>query len=97
MTVNICSHQFTDGTTCEAVAVRNHPYCIWHRTEADRLRRSRRCTRETRRKRIVITVSDHPNVAQHNIQQVLDAMLSNRISDRRAGMLLYAIATTIYS
>jgi len=97
MTVQICKHQFSDRTTCEAVALRNHHYCMWHRTEADRRRRTHRFVRQSRHRRISLTVSTHPNIVQHNIQQVIDAMLSDRISNKRAGVLLYAIANTIYS
>ena len=96
MTVQLCQHQFSDHTTCEAVALRNLPYCKWHRTANDRIRRANRVTRQPRKRPISLTVSKHPNVVQHNVQQVIDGMLSGRISDRRAGVLLYAIANTVY-
>ena len=95
--VQLCKHQFSDHTTCEAVALRNHHYCMWHRTEADRRRRAKRQSSHSRRRPISLTVSTHPKVVQHNIQQVIDAMLSDRISNKRAGVLLYAIANSIYS
>ena len=97
MTVQLCQHQFSDHTTCEAVALRNQIYCTWHRTASDRVRRAHRYTRQPRQRRISLTVSKHSNVVQHNIQQVIDAMLSDRISNKRAGVLLYAIANNIYS
>jgi hypothetical protein len=97
MTVSLCTHQFSDRTSCEAVALRNGPYCQWHRTEADRRRRADRVQRQSRRKRVTLTISKHPSVAQHNVQQVIDAMLADRISNKRAGILLYAIANNLYS
>ena len=97
MTVQLCKHQFSDRTTCEAVALRDHHYCQWHRTEADRRRRFHRESRRSRRRPISLTISTHPSVMQHNIQQVIDAMLADRISNKRAGILLYAIANNFYS
>jgi hypothetical protein len=97
MTVQLCQHQFTDHTTCEAVALKGQSYCIWHRTANDRLRRAQRVTRKPRRRSVNLTISSHTNVVQHNIQQVIDAMLSDRISNKRAGILLYAIANNLYS
>jgi hypothetical protein len=93
----MCHHKFSDGTICDCVANHATLYCRWHRTAADRQRRTQRVVRRSRHKPISFTIASNPKVAQHNIQQVLDALLSNRISDRRAGVLLYAIATTIYS
>src|SRR5947209_12907472 len=92
-----CQHQFTDHTTCNGVALHNHSYCMWHRTEADRRRRATRITRGSRQRRISLTLSHDPRVVRHNLQQVIDAMIADRISNKRAGILLYAIANTVYS
>jgi hypothetical protein len=97
MSTPLCKHQFTDRTTCQSVALRGQHYCMWHRTEADRRRRSARVTRLSRRRPISLTISQNPSIAQHNIQQVIDAILADRISDKRAGILLYAIANNLYS
>src|SRR6185369_17669914 len=57
MTVQLCQHQFSDHTTCEAVALRNLLYCKWHRTAKDRLLRADRITRQPRHRPISLTVS----------------------------------------
>ena len=97
MAIPLCNHQFSDNSTCRSVALRGLSHCQWHRTENERLRRSERIEGQPRRRSISLTISRHPNVAQHNIQQVIDAMLADRISNKRAGLLLYALSNNIYS
>ncbi len=97
MSIPTCQHQFADRTSCDCPAISGEHYCRWHRTEVDRQRRRIRVTCGERRHPLIVTLSRHPNVIQHNIQQVIDAIVRGRISDSRARTLLYAIATTAYS
>jgi len=97
MAVPTCQHQFSDHTTCNGVALQGHRYCMWHRTEADRRRRATRVIREPRNKRILLTMSKHPSIVLHNLQQVMDAICADRISNKRAGLLLYAITNSMSS
>ena len=97
MAVPTCQHEFSDHTTCNGVALHGHLYCMWHRTEADRRRRAKRAMRQPRNKRILLTMSNHPNIIQHNLQQVMNAICADRISNKPAGLLLYAITNSMSS
>jgi hypothetical protein len=97
MSIPTCKHQFSDHTTCNAVAQQGKAYCMWHRTESDRRRRYVRTQRVPRNKRILLTMSNNRYIVSHNLQQVIDAICANRLSNKRAGLLLYAITNSMSS
>ncbi len=91
-----CQHVFADGGQCYGVAGAGDDYCRWHLTVEDRERRrvSARSKRTKSRKVVEdleIPMIEDPFTLQVALNEVMDAIIDDRIDNRRAGLLLYAL------
>jgi hypothetical protein len=84
-----CEHIKTNGTRCGSPALRQRRYCYFHFCAHD-LRRRRR---EQPHSRLVLPLLEDANSIQMAIQQIAEAVLDERIDNKRAGLLLFACQT----
>ena len=82
-----CRHIMPNGAKCHAAALRGKPYCYFH-TRLHRLT-SQPPIRPDGDLRL--PVIEDRSAIQVAIAQVFDALCSNRIDSRRAGLFLYGI------
>ena len=86
-TIPECRFIKSNGLKCQAVAMRGSPFCYHHariRVLPSRPRRNNEAV-------LNLPSLDDPSAALPFINEVLQALASNRISSKRAGSLLYAL------
>ncbi len=82
-----CRHILPRGTKCKSPALRGKVYCYFH----DRLQRSEQDgQRETREPLCLASLEDAHGI-QMALTQVLAALGSGRLDDRKAGLYLYGL------
>ncbi len=86
-----CKHIKADGTTCKAIALRNEVFCYFHLATRDRVRRQRVATE--RKLPLQLPVLEDRAAVQLAIGDVINAVLSDRIDQRRAALVLYGLQT----
>ena len=82
-----CRHIMPSGARCESPALRDKPYCYFH----TRLHRFTAAPPIGVMDNIRIPVLEDRSAIQIAIAQVLEALCSCRIDNRKAGIMLYAI------
>ncbi len=95
-----CEHIKTNGEFCGSPALRGRNYCYFHLTYIGRRLRAER-VRETAASYGVdasvvpleLPPLEDANSVQMALMQVIDAILHNRIDNKRAGLVLYALQT----
>src|SRR5438132_2143786 len=83
-----CEHIKANGLRCGSPALRQRRYCYFHF-----------CAHDLRRRRhqpnapFVLPLLEDANSIQTAIQQVAEAVLEERIDNKRAGLVLFALQT----
>ena len=87
-----CDHLKEDGVYCSSPALRDQRYCHFHlNARARRVQAAHARLHGEARPRFQMPVLDNMHAVQAGIQQVVDALADDRIDNRRAGLLLYAL------
>lgn len=90
-----CEHVFHDGNTCMHVAPPGEQFCRWHDTAAKREERRMQWAAKRRNRKAIpdldIPTIEDPQSLQIAIHEVMDAIIDGRLTDRRAGWLLYGL------
>ena len=87
-----CDHLKEDGVYCSSPALRDQRYCYFHlNARARRVQAAHARLHGEARPRFQMPVLDNMHAVQAGIQQVVDALADDRIDNRRAGLLLYAL------
>ena len=84
-----CEHIKANGLRCGSPSLRQRRYCYFHFCAHD-LRRRRR---QQPNAPFVLPLLEDANSIQMAIQQVAEAVLEERIDNKRAGLLLFALQT----
>src|SRR5437762_12730192 len=84
-----CEHIKANGLRCGSPSLRQRRYCYFHFCAHD-LRRRRR---QQPNAPFVLTLLEDANSSQMAIQQVAVAVLEERIDNKRAGLVLFALQT----
>src|SRR5207253_869270 len=84
-----CEHIKANGLRCGSPALRERRYCYFHFCAHD-LRRRRR---QQPNAPFVLPLLEDANSIQMAIQQVAEAVLEERIDNKRAGLVLFALQT----
>ena len=84
-----CEHIKANGLRCGSPALRQRRYCYFHFCAHD-LRRRRR---QQPNAPFVLPLLEDANSIQMAIQQVAEAVLEERIDNKRAGLVLFALQT----
>jgi len=84
-----CQHIKTNGTRCGSPALRSRNFCYFHHVAHD----LRRIRRQRPQARFELPLFEDANAIQMAIQQVAEAVLEERIDNKRAGLLLFALQT----
>jgi len=95
-----CEHIKTNGEFCGSPALRGRNYCYFHLTYIGRRLRAERVREKAAAYGVdpgVVPLELPPledaNSVQMALMQVIDAILHNRIDNKRAGLVLYALQT----
>lgn len=94
-----CQHIKSNGEFCGSPALRRRDYCYFHLTHIGRKLRAERAQEAARRApepqalRLEIPLLEDANAVQIALIQVIDAVLNERIDNKRAGLVLYALQT----
>ena len=84
-----CEHIKANGLRCGSPALRQRRYCYFHFCAHDLRRRRRQHPNAP----FVLPLLEDANSIQMAIQQVAEAVLEERIDNKRAGLLLFACQT----
>jgi len=84
-----CEHIKANGLRCGSPALRQRRYCYFHSCAHDLRRRRRQHPNAP----FVLPLLEDANSIQMAIQQVAEAVLEERIDNKRAGLLLFALQT----
>ena len=84
-----CEHIKANGLRCGSPALRQRRYCYFHFCAHDLRRRRRQHPNAP----FVLPLLEDANSIQMAIQQVAEAVLEERIDNKRAGLLLFALQT----
>jgi hypothetical protein len=91
MNVPQCRHIKTNGMRCACPAVRGHHFCHWHAEL--RAHERRHSSAEARQQPLQLPPLEDAHSIQLAIMEVTRALLEERISEKRAGLILYALQT----
>ncbi|HVP55812.1 MAG TPA: hypothetical protein VMU45_12545 [Candidatus Eisenbacteria bacterium] len=91
MPYRTCDHLMEDGVYCSSPALRDQRYCHFHLNARARRVQAARARLHGDSRRFQMPILDNMHAVQAGIQQVLDALADDRIQNRRAGLLLYAL------
>jgi hypothetical protein len=81
-----------DGVYCSSPPLRDQRYCYFRlNARARRVQAARARLPGDNTRRFQMLVLDNMHAVQAGIQQVVDALADDRIDNRRAGLLLYAL------
>ena len=87
--ISQCEHIKANGLRCGSPALRERRYCYFHFCAHDLRRRRRQHPNAP----FVLPLLEDANSIQMAIQQVAEAVLEERIDNKRAGLLLFALQT----
>ena len=91
MPYRTCDHLKEDGIYCSSPALRDQRYCYFHLNARARRVQAAQARLHHEPHRFQLPVLDNMHAVQAAIQQVADALADDRITNRRAGLLLYAL------
>ena len=94
MSFRTCDHLKEDGVYCSSPALRDQRYCYFHLNLRARRVQAARARLHGDSRRFQMPILDNMHAVQAGIQQVVDALADDRIDNRRAGLLLYALQQT---
>jgi hypothetical protein len=81
--IRLCEHYFAGGKRCGSPAMKHPHFCYYHRAN------------RTVRGREIIPPLHNPRSIQKALGNVMQGILSGRISSEDAGRLLYGIQTAM--
>ena len=84
-----CEHIKTNGVRCGSPALRTRRFCYFHHRAHD----LRHLLRRRPEAHLQLPLLEDANAIQMAIQQVAEAVLEERIDNKRAGLLLFAFQT----
>ena len=84
---NECRHIMPDGRKCQAVALKDRPYCFFH----NRLHHLASGRKPAPKEPPYIPALEDRDSVQVALTHVLNALASSRIDPRRAGQILYGL------
>jgi hypothetical protein len=86
-----CHHTKTNGIRCGSPAMRSHSFCYYHtRLRANMKRNS---SADAREQPITLPPLEDAHSIQFALMDIGRAILEDRISDKKAGLLLYLLQT----
>ena len=91
MPYRTCDHLMEDGVYCSSPALRDQRYCYFHLNARARRVQAAQARLHGDARRFQLPILDNMHAVQAGIQQVVDALADDRIDNRRAGLLLYAL------
>ncbi len=91
MSVPSCRHIKEDGVFCHAPALRGRDYCYFHLRVLGRRMRMAKELAHQQEHRLRFPALEDLNSVQVALMQVLDALASGQLEERRAGLLLYGL------
>jgi hypothetical protein len=80
-----------NGATCSSPALRDEDFCDFHRATRDRIRRQRIAAE--RKLPLQLPILDDADTIQLAITDVVNALLADRIDQKKAALILYALQT----
>lgn len=86
-----CRHTKTNGVRCGSPALRNHSFCYFHSNLRAHQRRA--SSAEARELPIQLPPLEDAHAIQFALMDIGRAILEDRISDKKAGLLLYLLQT----
>ncbi len=86
-----CRHIKTNGIRCGSPAVRSHYYCYYHAQTQQHQRRH--SSAEARELPLQLPPLEDAHSIQLALMEIGHAILNDRISDKKAGLLLYMLQT----
>jgi hypothetical protein len=86
-----CDHIMPNGEFCESPALSKDQYCYFHRSLRERTRRQARHARQ--QKPLEIPYLESIETIQLSVSEVLNALLTDRIDVKKAGLILYGLQT----
>lgn len=87
-----CQHVLPTGNTCHAPRLRNQRFCYFHFAARDRVRRQRLAAERKLPLQIPALLESHVSV-QYALSDVVNALLTDRIDNKKAALCLYALQT----
>jgi hypothetical protein len=92
-----CQHIKVNGTQCGSPALRRNRFCYFHKQwHGQRILINSRRARQARAS-IDMPVLEDANSVQVSVMQVMRLILSGRIDNKTAGLLLYALQTASFN
>lgn len=90
-----CEHIKANGEFCGSPALRGRNYCYFHLTHIGRRLRAQRLSQRTPEAPLPLELPplEDADSIQIALMQVIDAVLNNRLDNKRAGLVLYALQT----
>ena len=89
-----CSHTRLNGLRCGSPAMKGKRHCYFHRRL--QLQQHRNSTRRARQRVILPPLEDAASI-QFALMEVTQAVLDDRISEKKAGLVLYALQTASHN
>ena len=89
--IKTCDHVKPNGTCCESPALRDDEYCYFHRGQRERTKRQLRAARK--QKPLELPHLEDLESVHLALGDVLNALISDRIDNKKAGLLLYGLQT----
>ena len=86
-----CQHTKLSGVRCGSPAMKGRRYCYFHRQV--RLLQHRHSSKYARQKPFILPMLEDAASIQFALMEVTQAVLDDRISEKKAGLLLYALQT----
>jgi hypothetical protein len=93
--VPTCNHLKPNGQFCQSPALNDDHYCYFHRSSRERIKRQLRHVRQQRP--LTIPPLEDLETIQLAVGDVLNALLSDRIDSKKAGLLLYGLQTAAHA
>jgi hypothetical protein len=91
MSIRMCRHIKEDGVFCQNPALRDRDYCYAHLRMLGRRMRMAQEAASRKPLRLVLPPLEDLSSVQSALMQVLDAIASGQLEQRRAGLLLYGL------
>ena len=86
-----CHHTKTNGLRCGSPSMRNHAFCYFHSNL--RTHQRRQSSAEAREQPLQLPPLEDAHAIQFALMDIGRAILEDRISDKKAGLLLYLLQT----
>ena len=91
----LCEHVFSTGRCCGSPKLTDSDFCYWHHTaRARRGARPKPAPSESNNSVVMMPFVEDADSLMLSLQEILQAIVENRIDPRRAGLLIYGIQTT---